>query len=248
MTTTRPTQAALLQPYGSHNPMPGDTPAPTPSQPANSPTAQRPAQAKNVTSDGLYNPSEPLTNDRYEIMATLCASGMDQYKCWQKTSGHRVSKKMAGIRASEVFARPDVRSRLNHLRSTTPAANVPAPPQNAPKSRQRAPTSPDDLQALARRKAAEALQLSESPADIVKAVAACRELGVITSGDGPDVDPTAVLQFVCGYAGRTGDDICTELGGFRFIIDKTADVCKFPNDLTEQLRAVVDAYTSEGSL
>lgn len=182
-----------------------------------------------------YDPTQPLPNARYERMIHLNLTGLAQYECWRETGKRRTKKDIAMIRASEVFARPDVCARREFLRKEQTAA---APPPPAMRPAIILPKGPEATLLLAQRKACEALQLAETPQDIVKAVSACKELGVIQPEGEQPPDPTLVLQAILSYAGRTGEQICEQLGGLAFMLDKFITVCKVnPSELREVLNS-----------
>ncbi|MGD9874514.1 MAG: hypothetical protein AB7T27_09625 [Kiritimatiellia bacterium] len=197
-----------------------------------------------TTNNTPLDPSQPLSNARYETMCELRVNDMPQHECYSKTADRRIKKKTAMVRASEIFSRPDVRARLNFLRYEAIKASQqpPAPFMQTIRDQLdgKAPLSSGDMMELARKKAEQALALAETPQDVVKAVQVCRDLGVITSGDSDDVDPTAVLRYVLSCAGKDGQTIVRELGGLRFMVDSFCDICKVSlDDLHEITRPAV---------
>lgn len=183
--------------------------------------------------------SQPLANAKLERMAQLRVEGCNQQEAYRKARGGQLKRKSAKEQASRLFHRPDVSARVDWLtshRETPPAAAIPPPP--AMRKGITLPKGPEETLLLAKRKAREALQLAETPQDIVKAVAACRELGVIQPEGEQPPDPTLVLQAILSYAGRTGEQICEQLGGLAFMLDKFITVCKVtPEQVRETLNS-----------
>ena len=194
--------------------------------------------AKSTTSEAtLEAGSIPLDDKELENMVILRVEGFNQQKAYRTAHKRRIKGKSAKEQASVAFARPDVKDRLTWLMRQKNAQNAPGSPipaQGKATPPGKAPRKAD--LALAQRKASEALYLAETPADIVKAVAACRELGLIDTAEQAKADPTLVLQAILSYAGRTGAEICEQLGGLAFMLDKFLTVCKVtPDDLRATL-------------
>lgn len=186
----------------------------------------KPGRPKNPLKD-TWTPDQPLLNSRYEDMLKLKLAGKTQQEAYKITGKGHIRQKTAEQQASVIFNRPDVQARFVYLCAnpapqnapggTIPTAGRPAPAGKMPRKA--------DL-ALAQRKASEALYLAETPADIVKAVSACRDLGLIDTAEQAKADPSLVLQAILSYAGRTGAEICAQLGGLAFMLDKFLTVCK----------------------
>jgi len=171
-------------------------------------------------------------------MARLHLTEPKQYKCWQKTAPRRVKKHIAQIRASEVFRRPDVAARVEYLRKEQAAA-IPLPP--AMRKEIILPKSPEETLALAKRKARKALENAEKSADIIKAVEACRMLGIFDEGK-PEENFTAPLEVIRSFGAMTGEQIAAQLGGLPFMLDQFLSICKVS---WQELREVLNSIYPE---
>lgn len=76
----------------------------------------------------MSDPSQPLTNNRWEIYATTRAKGLPQADSWRKTipfgqaySGSNTSLRVSGHR---VERRPEVRARIDWLTKTARSAPI----------------------------------------------------------------------------------------------------------------------------
>lgn len=174
-------------------------------------------------------------------MCNLKVAGITQDQAFINTGKGHIKRKYAKEQASRMFNRPDVKTRFlwlqAHPEQKNPAQNAPGGPISTAGKATPAGKMPRkaDL-ALAQRKASEALYLAETPADIVKAVSACRDLGLIDTAEQAKADPTLVLQAILSYAGRTGAEIAEQLGGLAFMLDKFISVCKCsPAELMQTL-------------
>jgi len=241
-------QAAQPQARGQARPQGGAQAESVTTQPApRDPSSQTPqstqekhrATPSKQAQKSAFDPSQPLANAKLERMAQLRVEGCNQQEAYRKTRGGQLKRKSAKEQASRLFHRPDVSARVDWLtrhREAPPAAAIPPPPARGKEIN--LPKGPEANLLLAQRKAREALQLAETPQDIVKAVAACRELGVIQPEGEQPPDPTLVLQAILSYAGRTGEQICEQLGGLAFMLDKFITVCKVtPEQVRETLNS-----------
>lgn len=213
----------------SNSTHPTSTPSAQQSAPITAKPKGKPGRPKNPLKD-TWTPDQPLLNSRYEDMLKLKLAGKTQQEAYKITGKGHIRQKTAEQQASVIFNRPDVQARYIYLCANPPQTahqNAPGGPISTAGKATPAGKLPRkaDL-ALAQRKASEALYLAETPQDIVKAVAACRDLGLIDTAEQAKADPTLVLQSILSYAGRTGAEICEQLGGLAFMLDKFLTVCK----------------------
>ena len=118
--------------------------------------------------------------------------------------------------ASRLAARPEVKSRIKALRLDSIAGSGPL-------------TAPEIIRKL------ETIFRTASGTDSIKAL---QELNEHT-GTLDDIsrerktekirpDPCAILAYVTGFAGKTGDQICQEMGGAKFLAAKLSEILKVP--------------------
>ena len=161
-------------------------------------------------------------------MAQLVVNGHTQAAAYQATSKTKVSKESAKVRASQTFALPNVRARLNWLsleaknggkllqkdtfveKTLTDAEKVNEKPA-AP-----AIISRDEIAA----KLSDAIRNGNTTEVVSSAAALLKVMPSLADEEKRSADPAAVIATIASFAGMTGEQILRELGGPRFVAEK----------------------------
>lgn len=191
------------------------------------------------------DPAKPLENKQHETFCQLVASDKPKFEAYQIARGGRVSYDNAKVGASVWQRRPEVKERLNWLIIDAQKATKTAPTLtgetlivNRPKPPRPTPPATPTTEAMGRAElyaliTAEIRAGRVDPALVSSLLKVAPELGEV---DQSRPDPTAVISYVCHFAGRPGDEIARELGGLEFIAAKLCDVLKVsPADLASVL-------------
>ena len=192
-----------------------------------------------------FDPARPLENAEHETFARLLVAETPAYVAYQKAKGGRIPNVTARSAASRWKRLPEIAARLKMLHLHN-AEGSKKPPE-ATETQQTKPAKRNIAAPLPASPTTEAMGRAELYALITAEIRAGRvdpalvssllkvapELGEV---DQSRPDPTAVISYVCHFAGRPGDEIARELGGLEFIAAKLCDVLKVsPADLASVL-------------
>lgn len=191
-----------------------------------------------MTPENQQNPAQPLPNLEHEAFAQFVCAGLTVTEAYQKARPGRTPRVTAASQGSRWQARPEIAARIRELHLQR--ANSPKAPETPPQAQQapaRVAPSSQDAEPITRtelfRLISGAIKDGDrvDPALVTALLKVAPELG---EAEQNAPDPTAVISYVCHFAGRTGADIVKELGGLDFITAKMCAVLKInPAELAE---------------
>lgn len=203
-----------------------------------------------MTHENQQNPVQPLPNDEHEAFAQFVCAGLTVTEAYQKARPGRTPRVTAASQGSRWQARPEIADRIRELHlQRAKGQKTPETPPQAQHTPARVAPSLQDADPITRvelfRLISGAIKDGDrvDPALVTALLKVAPELGEV---DQSRPDPTAVITYVCHFAGRPGHDIVRELGGLEFIASKLCDVLKVnPPELAEavgRLSANVNAH------
>ncbi|VGO21129.1 hypothetical protein [Pontiella sulfatireligans] len=162
---------------------------------------------------------EPLKNTQWEKFANLVVDGVPQGDAYMQSGFKSKDKKSAHSGASRLRnTNPEVKDRIMFLQLQKLKGN-------------NGEITPDFLI----QRLETILCNTSSPQDFAKALSQYDDMtGILDvfreQREGRDnrPDPSAILEYVCGFAGRSGAEIVKELGGASFIAGRLAEILGVP--------------------
>ena len=161
-----------------------------------------------------YDCEQPLKNPKHEAFCRAIAKGLSQPDAYHE-AGFVISDNSVHAAASRLAARPEVKARIKTLQLEAFAGQ--------------GPITSNEI----RKRLEFVCRTSSSGSDIVRAVSELQEKfgvldDVVREREKVIPDPSAVIGYLCTFAGRQGEDICKELGGKEFIAAQLSKILKVP--------------------
>ena len=164
----------------------------------------------------LYDGSLSLQSRRYERMVgKVVDKGMAQVEAYIATSTKTVLRKNAVSSASKVFARPDVRARLEWLEA-----------QKASKPLDSQSDEMVSLEDIGRQLSKVVRSGGMDSAFVSACTAALKIIQNVDEKKDAKLDPCQLASHLAQFAAKPGEQICREAGGLRFLLERFADICK----------------------
>jgi len=170
-------------------------------------------------------PQEPLKSKRYETMVHLCVNkGLDQTKAYKSTNRKPVKGKSATIGASRIFARPDVRARMEYLQNQRDTA--PLHTETAPVDPSRPPDELVSLEDIGKQLSKVIRSGGMDSAFVSACTAALKIISTLNESRDLQLDPCHLAAHLATFAARPGKEIVKEAGGLAFLLERVAAICR----------------------
>ena len=198
------------------------------------------------------NHQKPMPDAKEEYFADLRARKVTLPESYQLAINPKSIKISAGRRASELCKRPDLAARIKYLQATKYPNKQGRPPSTRPDTTQQAPPAvapeqppqtPGDQTLLITQselnlKISQAVRQAVTATEKTQAVKLARDMLGLDKSDDIPVDPVALIQYIATAAGRTAQDIASQAGGLRHMLEAVADYSKVsPSTLRRTLAA-----------
>jgi len=161
-----------------------------------------------------FDCDQPLEDPRYETFCQLRAKGISQKEAYEQ-AGFNASESSVHQAASRLAARPEVKARLRSLQIQAIAGAE----------------GDGDLTPAEIKAKLTMIFRTSSGADVINSLKQLQaEFGILDGikREQSRPDPCAILAYVTGFAGKSGEQICQELGGAEFLAKELTEILKVP--------------------